>query len=178
MLFNSYEFIFAFLPVALMSFFASGVVNMRAATLWLTLASFGFCSWWSIHSPLILLASVAFNLLTGYAIAAARSQKIAKRLLHLGMAAEAADGAAGVPGDPHGKCEVHHVHVGTSENHQYALVVRLILVLQLALSDLQGVADNPRLIGAKSERRPDLLLTVLEGSGLQGGAACGIIRDA
>lgn len=108
MLFNSYEFIFAFLPVALMSFFASGVVNMRAATLWLTLASFGFCSWWSIHSPLILLASVAFNLLTGYAIAAARSQKIAKRLLHLGMAAEAADGAAGVPGDPHGKCEVHH----------------------------------------------------------------------
>ena len=66
MLFNSYEFIFVFLPV---SFFLYFYLNHKrltiAAKIWLGFASLFFYSWWNIvYLPLIII-SVLFN----YAIA-------------------------------------------------------------------------------------------------------------
>jgi D-alanyl-lipoteichoic acid acyltransferase DltB (MBOAT superfamily) len=66
MLFNSYEFIFLFLPVTAVVFFAlSGVGLARAAAAWLGLASVFFYGYWSPRFVPLLLGSVAFNYLMG-----------------------------------------------------------------------------------------------------------------
>ena len=70
MLFNSYEFIFLFLPITFAVYF---FLNHRRYTLagktWLTLASLFFYSWWDIkYLPLILL-SIIFNYAAGAAMA-------------------------------------------------------------------------------------------------------------
>jgi D-alanyl-lipoteichoic acid acyltransferase DltB (MBOAT superfamily) len=62
MLFNSYEFIFAFLPI---SFFVYFYLNKKrlttASKVWLVFASLFFYSWWNIaYLPLILI-SILFN---------------------------------------------------------------------------------------------------------------------
>ena len=62
MLFNSYEFIFVFLPI---SFFVYFYLNHKrlaiASKTWLILASLFFYSWWNIaYLPLILI-SILFN---------------------------------------------------------------------------------------------------------------------
>lgn len=65
MLFNSYEFIFAFLPVTLVLFFFAGVHSPRLALAWLTLASLFFYAWWRPVNVLIIAPSLIVN----YAIA-------------------------------------------------------------------------------------------------------------
>jgi D-alanyl-lipoteichoic acid acyltransferase DltB (MBOAT superfamily) len=61
MLFNSYIFIFGFLPLALTGFFVSARWGRVPASLWLVLVSFAFYAFW--HPPFlaILLVSIAFN---------------------------------------------------------------------------------------------------------------------
>lgn len=63
MLFNSYIFIFAFLPIVLLGF----VLLRRKAPvwpiLWLVLASLFYYGWWKPQFLLLLLASIAINLL-------------------------------------------------------------------------------------------------------------------
>jgi D-alanyl-lipoteichoic acid acyltransferase DltB (MBOAT superfamily) len=67
-LFNSYEFIFAFLPV---SFFGYFYLNHKrlitASKVWLVFSSLFFYSWWNIVYLPLILTSVLFN----YAIASA-----------------------------------------------------------------------------------------------------------
>ena len=46
MLFNSYEFIFAFLPATLAGFFALGIVSRTAALRWIIFASLVFYALW------------------------------------------------------------------------------------------------------------------------------------
>jgi alginate O-acetyltransferase complex protein AlgI len=62
MLFNSYEFIFIFLPV---SFFIYFYLNHKrltiASKIWLVLTSLFFYSWWNIVYLPLILASVFFN---------------------------------------------------------------------------------------------------------------------
>jgi alginate O-acetyltransferase complex protein AlgI len=54
MLFNSFEFIFLFLPITLAVFFwlskSSKYVEQQLPIIWLVLASFFFYGWWQIHS--------------------------------------------------------------------------------------------------------------------------------
>jgi D-alanyl-lipoteichoic acid acyltransferase DltB (MBOAT superfamily) len=62
MLFNSYVFLLAFLPVALVGYY--GVAHLygaRAARIWLCLASFVFYGWWNPTLVLLLMGSIAFN---------------------------------------------------------------------------------------------------------------------
>ncbi len=61
MLFNSYVFIFGFLPLALIGFFVSARWGRVPASLWLVVVSFAFYSFW--HPPFlaILLLSIDFN---------------------------------------------------------------------------------------------------------------------
>lgn len=66
MLFNSYEFIFVFLPVSVIIYFILNRYRINLALLWLTACSLFFYSWWDIKNLPILLASIFFNYLTGY----------------------------------------------------------------------------------------------------------------
>lgn len=61
MLFNSYTFLFVFLPLAWAGFRLFARLGDRAVTGWLLVASLGFYSWWNpLHLPL-LLASIVVN---------------------------------------------------------------------------------------------------------------------
>lgn len=82
MLFNSYEFIFCFLPLTILGYF---FLNHRgrkgAAKAWLVLASLFFYSWWNIiYLPLILF-SMLFNYLIGSRLAELGSPDHRRRLL-------------------------------------------------------------------------------------------------
>ncbi len=62
MLFNSYEFIFLYLPVIFLLFFAiAQYCGRRAAIFLLVLASFFFYGWWDWRYVPLLFASICFN---------------------------------------------------------------------------------------------------------------------
>ncbi|MEO7728864.1 MAG: MBOAT family protein [Burkholderiales bacterium] len=69
MLFNSYVFIFAFLPVTLAGFFLLGRFQPRLAAAWLTIASLFFYGWWNPAYVGLLALSICFNYVCGAAIA-------------------------------------------------------------------------------------------------------------
>jgi len=81
MLFNSFPFIFAYLPVAFLGFFWIARQNHRLAAVWLALVSLFFYSWWNPKFVLLLLASVLFNYGAGYLIGHARVTGKSKPLL-------------------------------------------------------------------------------------------------
>ena len=68
MIFNSYIFIFAFLPVTLLVFYGLGRYSHHLATFWLAVASLFFYGWWDVRYVGLLLTSIAFNYGAGYAI--------------------------------------------------------------------------------------------------------------
>ena len=63
MLFNSYEFIFAFLPLVAAMFFALGRFSHTWALRWVIVASLFFYGWWRPLNVLIILPSVLINFL-------------------------------------------------------------------------------------------------------------------
>ena len=63
MLFNSYEFIYAFLPVVLAVFFALGLASRAWALRWIIAASLFFYAWWRPLNVLIIAPSVLINFL-------------------------------------------------------------------------------------------------------------------
>ncbi len=76
MLFNSYQFIFVFLPLALIGFQIAGYFHRRAVVAWLAFASFAFYSYWRPELLYILVVSVVLN----YAAGALICQRIATRI--------------------------------------------------------------------------------------------------
>lgn len=69
MLFNSYEFLFLFLPIVLGGYFFFGGMKgkSRLANVWLVLASLFFYSYWNVKYLPLLLASIGLNyLISGY----------------------------------------------------------------------------------------------------------------
>jgi alginate O-acetyltransferase complex protein AlgI len=61
MLFNSFPFIFGFLPVVFAGFFAAARLGPRAAAGWLAAASLFFYAWWNPAALPLLLVSIAMN---------------------------------------------------------------------------------------------------------------------
>jgi D-alanyl-lipoteichoic acid acyltransferase DltB (MBOAT superfamily) len=61
MLFNSYEFMFAYLPVTLLGFFLAGGLSRHLALGWLVLASLFFYGWWRPLNVLIIAPSILVN---------------------------------------------------------------------------------------------------------------------
>lgn len=61
MLFNSYLFLFLFLPLALGGYYALGTMRLRWAALWLCAASFVFYGWWNPSFVALLAFSILFN---------------------------------------------------------------------------------------------------------------------
>jgi alginate O-acetyltransferase complex protein AlgI len=68
MLFNSYQFVFVFLPVTLIVFFVLGRASRVWAAGWLALASLVFYGYWSVKYIPLLLGSVIFNFICGRAL--------------------------------------------------------------------------------------------------------------
>jgi D-alanyl-lipoteichoic acid acyltransferase DltB (MBOAT superfamily) len=67
-LFNSYEFIFVFLPLALAGFYLFGRASWPLALGWLILVSLGFYAWWRPVNVLIIAPSIAVNYLLARAL--------------------------------------------------------------------------------------------------------------
>ena len=65
MLFNSYGFIFLFLPITLVVFFALARYGHRQAASWLIAASLFFYAWWNPAYVALLLASILGNYAIG-----------------------------------------------------------------------------------------------------------------
>jgi alginate O-acetyltransferase complex protein AlgI len=65
MLFNSYPFIFLFLPAVLLGYFAAGRVGNLAPVIWLAVASLAFYSFGNWPFVALLLGSIAFNYVIG-----------------------------------------------------------------------------------------------------------------
>ncbi len=65
MLFNSYGFVFAFLPISLAGFYSLGRFGRRSGAVWLVLTSLAFYGIWNPHYLLLLLGSIGFNFGTG-----------------------------------------------------------------------------------------------------------------
>ncbi|NNM52245.1 MAG: MBOAT family protein [Pseudomonadales bacterium] len=61
MLFNSFTFIFAYLPVVVVIFFILGKYRHHLALIWLLAASLFFYGWWNPAYIPLLLASIFFN---------------------------------------------------------------------------------------------------------------------
>lgn len=87
MLFNSYIFIFCFLPVTFIVFFGLATFGwIKAAKVWLTLSSLFFYAYWNVAYLVLLITSIVFNYAMGSAIAAAKLRsRRAKLLLAIGI---------------------------------------------------------------------------------------------
>ncbi|HTS55546.1 MAG TPA: MBOAT family protein [Burkholderiales bacterium] len=85
MLFNSYEFLFGFLPIVLIVYFVLGRrESVLPAIGFLAAASLFFYGWWNPRYVALLAGSVAFNYAIGRGLLARRS----KVLLALGVAGD------------------------------------------------------------------------------------------
>jgi D-alanyl-lipoteichoic acid acyltransferase DltB (MBOAT superfamily) len=91
MLFNSYVFIFGFLPVALLVFFQLGRRSPTLAAGWLAVASLFFYGWWNPAYVALLAVSILFNYAMGLAIVravAAGATRRARGLLAVAVSAD------------------------------------------------------------------------------------------
>lgn len=90
MLFNSYVFIFAFLPVTLVVFYMVARRSRRFALAWLVVASLAFYGWWDPRYVPLLLFSICANytfgtLLTRYSKKSRPHHKVDTTLLIAGI---------------------------------------------------------------------------------------------
>ena len=85
MLFNSYSFIFLFLPITIIVFFWLGKRNELWAAGWLGIASLIFYGWWSYQYIPLLLLSILFNYLFGRQIAETENRKKKRWFATLGI---------------------------------------------------------------------------------------------
>lgn len=76
MLFNSYEFLFLFLPITLIGHQIAARWHRQAVVIWLSVASLAFYAYWSPKYLLLLCASILFNYLSGSLI----SRRIPNRI--------------------------------------------------------------------------------------------------
>lgn len=66
MLFNSYEFIFVFLPITIGVFFALGKLQQKSWAIgWLVMVSLFFYGWWDYRYVPLLCCSIVVNYLVG-----------------------------------------------------------------------------------------------------------------
>jgi len=88
MLFNSYEFVFLFLPLVLGVFLLLGRWRSTALpTLWLVVASLAFYAYWRSAYLALLIGSIAGNYLAGLAIHRVRRHRLRSRALLTGAIA-------------------------------------------------------------------------------------------
>lgn len=80
MLFNSYPFIFLFLPITLCGFFLVGRIgNLKIAIAWLVLASLFFYGWWNPAYLGLFVFSILFNYVIGVALIRGVHHRLARQ---------------------------------------------------------------------------------------------------
>jgi alginate O-acetyltransferase complex protein AlgI len=87
MLFNSYEFLFAYLPIVFSGYFFLAPKSTKIAALWLAIASLFFYGWWNPTYVALLLFSIGFNFLAGWLIAPKANTSAGKSILTIAVAA-------------------------------------------------------------------------------------------
>ena len=87
MLFNSYQFVFVFLPLAWIVFFSLGRFDRVWAAAWLALASIVFYGYWSVKYVPLLLGSVTFNYCSGHVLSRCPKTARGRSLLIASIAA-------------------------------------------------------------------------------------------
>jgi alginate O-acetyltransferase complex protein AlgI len=87
MLFNSYAFIFLYLPVVLIGYFYLARKSQTQGVWWLALASLFFYAYWSYSYTFLLIASIIFNFSIGSSIAyfSDKNKKKSLRLLQIAI---------------------------------------------------------------------------------------------
>lgn len=89
MLFNSYEFIFLYLPIVLAVYYLLVRLNQKQGTIiWLAAASFFFYAWWKSEYLILLSISICFNYLIGMQILKSQNNQkpdLAKGFLIFGI---------------------------------------------------------------------------------------------
>ena len=88
MLFNSIEFIFAFLPITLALFWVTLRLGNRPAAIWLLVASLFFYGWWSPRHVVAPARVDCVQLWRGVALGRTRSPGGRRLLLTFGVAAD------------------------------------------------------------------------------------------
>lgn len=68
MLFNSFEFIFLFLPIVFIGYFLLNKFNFSLSKMWLLFASLFFYSWWNPKYLPLILISLVINFVIGTAL--------------------------------------------------------------------------------------------------------------
>ncbi len=81
MLFNSYLFLFTFLPITLLGYQLAARWHRRAVVLWLALASLAFYAYWRPPFVILLCASILFNYMAGALISRRIANDISPRVL-------------------------------------------------------------------------------------------------
>jgi len=88
MLFNSYEFIFIFLPIVLLGFlFLGSLGRYQIAIAWLVFSSLFFYGWWNPIYLILIISSVIFNYFIGIFITNKSQKKLGFILLTIGVLA-------------------------------------------------------------------------------------------
>jgi len=86
MLFNSYSFLLAYLPVTLLGFFTLGRFGKGVGATWLAACSLFFYAWWDYTYLALLLGSICANYLAGSFIARRPGSIEGRRMLGLAVA--------------------------------------------------------------------------------------------
>jgi alginate O-acetyltransferase complex protein AlgI len=86
MIFSSNPFVFAFLPITLIGYYALGKIGRAAAAVWLVAASVFFYGYWNPSYVVLLLGSIAWNFLLGRRIYSVPDERKQVRLILLWVA--------------------------------------------------------------------------------------------
>ncbi len=81
MLFNSYIFLFAFLPIALIGYQVAAYFHRQAVVLWLAGVSLAFYAYWRPEFLILLCASILFNYVAGALISRRIANAINTRVI-------------------------------------------------------------------------------------------------
>lgn len=85
MLFNSFEFIFVFLPIIFVGYYVLNKVNFTLSKVWLLVGSLFFYSWWNpVYLPLIL-SSIFVNYFIGTWLGNAEGKRKRQTILTAGL---------------------------------------------------------------------------------------------
>lgn len=90
MLFNSYEFIFCFLPIVTLVYYLIGKYKVSLANPWLLVCSLFFYAYWNYHYLILLLGSILFNWEIGNRILNSVNLKMKKLFFCIGMVCDVA----------------------------------------------------------------------------------------
>lgn len=85
MLFNSFEFIFVFLPVVFFGYFLLNKINFTVSKIWLLCSSLFFYSWWNPKYLPLILISLIVNFTVGTLLGRNGPQWKRKLILTLGI---------------------------------------------------------------------------------------------